>query len=108
MEKPAHGETGLWRGSLINSVRAFRVFASFDIERDQDLLARLVAEGHIKGAKYTVFDRSISEPPTPESAEKLRERMSRVDAVVILCGEWTHRAPNVANELKVAQELGKR
>lgn len=89
-------------------VASFRVFASYDVERDHDLLHKLVAEGKAKGAPFTVFDRSCKEMATEESSEKLRQRIDSVDAVVVLCGEWTHRAENVAAELKLAQELGKR
>ncbi|HVT11540.1 MAG TPA: TIR domain-containing protein [Fimbriimonadaceae bacterium] len=106
--REAFGETSRQYASFIKPVTPFRVFASFDVERDQDLLQRLVAEGRSKNSPFIVFDRSCKEAPGQEAEERLRDRISRIDAVVVLCGEWTHRAPNVSEELRLAQELGKR
>ncbi|HTQ10886.1 MAG TPA: TIR domain-containing protein, partial [Fimbriimonadaceae bacterium] len=89
-------------------VALIRVFASFDIDRDKDLVPRLVDEGRTRGARFTVFDCSSHEAPSEEVLERLRARISHVDAVVVLCGEYTHRAPNVNAELRIAQEMGKR
>jgi hypothetical protein len=89
-------------------VALLRVFASFDYDHDEDLLKRLLAEAKSPDCKFSVFDRSSKEPQTPEAEEKLRERISHVDAVFVLCGVWSHRAPNVNAEIKIAQELGKR
>jgi len=89
-------------------VGLIKVFASFDVDRDKDLLPRLVDEGKKRGAAFTVFDCSSKETPSQEAMDRLRHRLGNVDAVVVLCGEWTHRAYNVNAELKLAQELGKR
>jgi hypothetical protein len=89
-------------------VPLLRVFASFDIHRDEDLLKRLIADSKEPDSKFMVFDRSSREPPSPEAEERLRQRISKVDAVMVLCGVWTHKSPNVTREIKIAQELGKR
>jgi len=102
-------ETGVDATALdLSQVALIKVFASYDLERDKDLVPRLVAEGQTRGARFTVFDCSSHEPPTGEALDRLRARLSHVDAVVVLCGEYTHRAGNVSTELKIAQELGKR
>ena len=85
-----------------------KVFASFDCDNDEKLLKRLLSEGKASEATFIVMDRSTKEAPSPERAERLCQRMSRVDAVFVLCGPWTHVAANVEEEVKVAQELGKR
>jgi hypothetical protein len=89
-------------------VAPIRVFASFDLDRDKDLLQRIVDEGKARGATFTVFDCSAREVPSQETMDRLRQRLANVDAMVVLCGEYTHRAYNVNAELKLAQELGKR
>ncbi len=33
--------------------------------------------------------------------------MSNIDIVIVLCGEWTHLATGVAEELRIAREKGK-
>jgi hypothetical protein len=98
------GETRFGVYTFIKMV--LRVFASFDVNRDEDLLKRLLAESKSPDANFIVFDRSSREPATPESEERLRDRISKVDAVLVLCGTWSHRSPNVDHEVKIAQELG--
>lgn len=98
---------GLWQ-SFITSVPQLKVFASFDCDRDEKLLQRLLAEGKDPDTKFTVVDRSTRGPLSEEGMNKLCERISRVDVVLVLCGQWTHRAPNVNAEVQVARELGKR
>jgi len=71
-----------------------RAFASFDCDRDADLLQRLLRDARRGGAPFLV-------------AEKLRERIFHSDLMIVLFGEWTHRATGVAKELRIAQELGK-
>jgi hypothetical protein len=83
-----------------------KVFASFDCDNDEKLLKRLLSEGKASDARFIVMDRSTKEAPSPDRAERLCQRMSRVDAVFVLCGPWTHKAPNVDEEVRMAQELG--
>lgn len=96
------------RNSFIHAVPQVRVFASFDCERDEDLFRRLLAEGKNPKGNFQVFDRSMKLPSTPDCEAALRERIQNVDAVIVLCGVWTHRADNVTRELKIAMEEGKR
>jgi hypothetical protein len=94
--------------SLISSVPQLKVFASFDCERDEKLFKRLLAEGTSPDAKFTVFDRSTRGVLSQEAMNGLCDRISQVDVVLVLCGQWTHRSANVNAEVEVAKELGKR
>lgn len=85
-----------------------KVFASFDCERDEKLLKRLLAESKSPDARFAVFDRSSPGILNQDALSRLCERISRVDVVIVLCGQWTHRSANVNAEIKVAKELGKR
>jgi hypothetical protein len=89
-------------------VALLRVFACFDLHRDEDLLNRLIIESKSPGSNFVVFDRSSREVSSADAEEKLKQRIARCDAVLVLCGPWTHRSPNVAHEVRIAQELCKR
>lgn len=85
-----------------------KIFASFDLAKDEDLLKKLVAEAKAPNAKFTVFDRSTRESLVEGAEDGLRERISKCDVLLVLCGVWTHRAPNVTADLHAAQQLHKR
>ena len=38
---------------------------------------------------------------------KVRQKIANAHQVVVVCGEWTHTAKGVSEEIKIAQELGK-
>jgi hypothetical protein len=84
-----------------------RAFVSFDCERDTDLFPKLLAQSKKRDSPIHIFDRSTADSLNPECEDVLRQRLSRVDLVIVICGNWTHRSVGVSNELRVAQELGK-
>ncbi len=56
---------------------------------------------------FDIADWSVKEPLTGNWKEKVRERIRRTDLTVVICGEWTHTATGVAEELRIAREEGK-
>ncbi|MBU1784797.1 MAG: TIR domain-containing protein, partial [Candidatus Omnitrophica bacterium] len=52
------------------------------------------------------IDASIKEPLTGDWKGKVRRRMSNIDVVIVLCGEYTHTASGVTAEVIIAQEKG--
>jgi len=81
-----------------------RVFASFDLDHDDDLRNLLVEQSRHPDSPFVVADSSVKEPMAGDWRVKVRKRMRQVDMVVILCGEHTSDAATVNAELKIAKE----
>jgi MTH538 TIR-like domain (DUF1863) len=83
---------------------ASRVFTSFDFEYDEDLRNLLVGQSKHEDSPFVLADWSVKEHMTGDWKEKVRKRIRQVDQVVVICGEYTHTASGVAEELAIAQE----
>ena len=84
-----------------------RVFVSFDARSDADLRARFSEQCEAPASGLHVIDWSRSEEPHAGWESRLRGRLSRVDVVVVLCGQHTDDSANVNRELSIAQQEGK-
>jgi hypothetical protein len=84
-----------------------RVFISFDFDHDEDLRNLLVGQAKNPDSPFDIADWSVKEPLTGNWKEKVRERIRRTDLTIVICGEWTHTATGVAEELRMTQEEGK-
>ena len=80
-----------------------RVFVSFDVDHDNDLKIHLLDQAAENRSLFAVADWSIREVAA-DWRDKARKRISNVDLVLVICGEHTDAAPNVNNELALAQE----
>ena len=49
-------------------------------------------------------DWSVKEPMTGNWKEKVRDRIKRVDQMIVICGEHTDTATGVSAELEIAQD----
>jgi len=83
-----------------------RIYMSFDLEHDRDLHDRLVAQAR-KGAAFAVASRSEAGEMSEAWIERVRDRISHADEVVVICGEHTDESARVSAELKIAQEQNK-
>jgi hypothetical protein len=83
------------------------LFACFDPAHDADLHAVLARQCLAPGSMISLVDWSRDEQPHAEWEDRLRARMARVDAMVVICGEHTESAANVSRELGILQEQGK-
>lgn len=81
-----------------------RVFISFDFDHDEDAKIMLAGQAKLPDSPFDFKDASVKEPLTGDWKEKVRRRMDNIDVVIVLCGEYTHRASGVAAELTIAQE----
>lgn len=81
-----------------------RAFICFDYDHDEG--AKLLLAGQAKHADtpFDFTDASVKGHLTGDWKEKVRRRMDNVDVVIVLCGEWTHTARGVADELTIARE----
>lgn len=89
------------------SSQKVRVFISFDYDHDVDLKNLLVGQAKNEDSPFEITDMSVKEELTGDWKEKVRQRIKRVDQVIVICGEYTDTASGVAAELKIAQEEGK-
>jgi len=84
-----------------------RVFISFDFDHDEDLRNLLVGQAKNPDSPFDIADWSVKEHLTGDWKEKVRERIRRTDLTLVICGEWTHTATGVAEELRITREEGK-
>lgn len=83
-----------------------RIYMSFDLEHDRDLHDRLVAQAR-KGAAFAVASRSEAGEMSEAWTERVRDRISHADEVVVICGEHTDDSLQVSAELAIAQQQKK-
>lgn len=84
-----------------------RVFISFDFDHDEDLRNLLVGQAKNPDSPFDIADWSVKEPLSGDWKEQVRGRIRRTDLTIVICGEWTHTATGVAEELKITREEGK-
>ena len=84
---------------------AVRVFTGFDFDHDESLRNLLVGQSRNPDSPFEMHDWSVKEPFAAVNwQDKVREKIRKVDQVIILCGEYTHTATGVAIELRIARE----
>ena len=83
------------------------VFISFDYDNDKDLPGNLVAQAARPDSPFSVTDRSVRAAIDEKWRSEVRDRIRRVDLVIVICGEHTHDADGVAGEVTITQEENK-
>jgi len=86
---------------------AVRAFISFDYDHDADLRVLLVGQAKNPDTPFEIHDWSVKEPFRSDWKEKVREKIRRVDQVIVICGEHTDAAAGVAAELEIARQENK-
>ena len=81
-----------------------RVFIAFDYDRDEFLKTALVGQSKHPDTDFEIADWSVKDPFPGDWKARVREKIRRVDLVIVICGEYTNTATGVAAELKIAQE----
>lgn len=84
-----------------------RAFISFDYDHDEGAKTMLAGQAKHPDGPFDFTDASVKEHLTGDWKEKVWRRMNSIDIVIVLCGEWTHTAKGVAEELTIAREKGK-
>ncbi len=84
-----------------------RVFISFDVDNDKGTKEMLAGQADLPDSPFEFKDSSVKEPLTGDWKEKVKRRMDNVDLVIVLCGEKTHTAKGVADELTIAKDKKK-
>ena len=83
------------------------VFISFDYDNDKDLPGNLVAQAARPDSPFSITDRSVRARIDENWRREVRNRLRRVDLMIVICGEHTHDADGVAAEVTIAREVGK-
>jgi len=81
-----------------------RVFMSFDYDNDKDLRTLLAGQAKNTDSPFELADWSVKEAMTGDWKKKVRERIKRVDQMIVICGMKTDTATGVSAELIIAQE----
>jgi hypothetical protein len=86
--------------------RKKRIFISFDYDHDEALRIFLAGQAKHPDTPFELADWSIKEAITGNWKEKARARIRSVEAVAVICGEYTDSATGVSAEVRIAQEEG--
>ncbi|MGL6196895.1 MAG: TIR domain-containing protein, partial [Thermoguttaceae bacterium] len=81
-----------------------RAFISFDYDNDKDLKTLLEGQAKNSDSPFEIFNMTIQEAIDQRWKESARRRIKSCDVVIVICGEKTHLAKGVAEEVKIAQE----
>jgi hypothetical protein len=81
-----------------------RVFTAFDYDHDEQLKHLLVGQSRHPDTPFELCDWSVKVPFTGDWKAKVRDKIRRVDQVIVLCGQYTHLATGVSAELSIARE----
>ena len=84
-----------------------RAFISFDYDHDEELRNALVGQARYPNSPFSIADWSVKEPLSGDWKQKVRNRIRKTDLVIIICGEYTHTATGVADELAITREENK-
>lgn len=84
-----------------------RAFISFDYAHDEGAKVMLAGQAKHPDSPFDFTDASVKDHLTGDWKEKVRRRMNSIDIVIVLCGEWTHTAKGVADEVAIARDKGK-
>jgi len=82
-------------------------FISFDFDHDEELREALVAQAKNPDSPFSITNWSVNEPIPENWRKNVRDRISRTDLTIVICGEHTHDAAGVSAEVTIAREEGK-
>lgn len=88
----------------VRDATGVRVFVSFDVEHDTDLVNRLSDQARRGGSGFSVASRSEPGAMTDRWRAGLRRRVRDADEIIVICGEHTATSERMHTELRTAQE----
>ena len=91
---------------LAPKLRKKRVFVSFDFDYDLSLKNLLVGQARHPGSPFEIADWSVKRFLTGDWQAQVRQKIRRVDLVIVICGHHTDRAPGVNAEIRIARAEG--
>jgi hypothetical protein len=89
-------------------VRAVPAFIAFDFDHDEDLRNLLAGQSEHPDTPFSIRDQSVKRALSGDWREKVRARVRDVEVMIVICGEFTHLATGIGDEIEIAREEGKR
>ena len=84
-----------------------RVFVSFDFDHDKVLKDFIIGQARLDDSPFEVVDCSLKEAAPEKTWEyRARRAIKGCDVVLVMVGPYTHRAPGVLKEVRIAREEG--
>ena len=83
-----------------------RAFIAFDYNHDEDLRNLLAGQARHPDTPFEMANWSVKAPFTGDWRAQVRQRIRQTDFTIVICGEWTHTATGVADELSITRDLG--
>ena len=83
---------------------ADRIFTAFDYDNDAALRILLVGQSRHDDSPFEICDYSVKTPFVGDWRKKVRERICKCQQMIVICGQYTHLASGVRDELEIAQE----
>ncbi len=84
-----------------------RVFVSFDYDHDKGLKDLLIGQARNSDSPFEVADWSVKEAQDNNWKAHAEMRIKNSDVVAVICGEYTHTATGVSEEIRIANKCGK-
>lgn len=85
-----------------------KVFVSFDFDNDKVLKDFVIGQARLPDSPFEVEDWSMKEAAPKRNWEAEAEmRIARSDAILVIVGHHTHRAPGVLKEVALANRYRK-
>jgi len=91
----------------IHAMSKSRAYICFDIDHDQDLHDLLEQQSRQHDSPFDIKDGSVHLHLTGDWLGTMCRRLSKVDLVIVVCGQHTDKAEGVAAELGIAREASK-
>ena len=81
-----------------------RVFVSFDFDNDKVLKEFIVAQAKLPDSPFEIHDCSLKEAaPQRNWIEFAERRIKSAELVIVMVGQYSHRAPGVLKEVDLAR-----
>jgi hypothetical protein len=84
--------------------RPVRIFTAFDYDHDEQLKHLLIGQSRNPDTPFELSDWSVKEPFPLNWQARVRDKIRRVDQVIVLCGRYTDQATGVSTELSIARD----
>jgi len=88
------------------AIKKKKIFISFDFDNDLALKNLLVGQSKLADSPFEIIDGSLKEvAPSKDWMKRAKSKIKDADAVIVMLGTTTFKAPGVLKEVKMAKQL---